>query len=317
MLSWEIHLSHQREKNPSSHLVRSMQRSEREAPVKCFFCGWKLGGLQMKRETLSGEVIHPRRVVWEIIFSFSSWFWEDHHPVYFILSCRTFRRLKVDKQVKSRAADSQAVEKIGCDTSPSRTATQLHPPKQSSESEGFFLDTGTTHVWKACPSPESFKSHYPPKFFFVFAGHRPERRFHLGLRVSWHYSSTTWPSLCSKRLWLTWESRLSKDAMKQYQQQKDTKLPEDALCFWNSFLLFGLVLVDSARACGVAKPKAGNPKMSKPWGRNRQIPNPKNPLSTHSFYWHFGIFLHFSNLRQNARKTTPNPTKSKIISKCT
>lgn len=148
MLSWEIHLSHQREKNPSSHLVRSMQRSEREAPVKCFFCGWKLGGLQMKRETLSGEVIHPRRVVWEItFFLFKLVLGRPWSSLFYPFL--SFRRLKVDKQVKSRAADSQAVEKIGCDTSPSRTATQLHPPKQSSESEGFFLvDTGTTHVWK-------------------------------------------------------------------------------------------------------------------------------------------------------------------------
>ena len=186
-----------------------------------FFCGWKLGGLQMKRETLSGEVIHPRRVVWEMFFVSlgrpSSCLF---HPFL------SFRRLKVDKQVKSRAADSQAVEKIGCDTSPGQLPSCI---PQSSESEGFFLDTGSTHVWKQ----ESGLS--KPKILqipFVFAGHWPERRFHLGLRVSWH-SPTTWPSLCSKRLWLTWESRLSKDAMKQYQQQKDAKLPEDALCFWN------------------------------------------------------------------------------------
>ena len=138
MLSWEIHLSHQREKNPSSHLVRSMQRSEREAPVKCFFCGWKLGGLQMKRETLSGEVIHPRRVVWEItFFLFKLVLGRPWSSLFYPFL--SFRRLKVDKQVKSRAADSQAVEKIGCDTSPSRAATQLHPPSKVRRVEGFSL----------------------------------------------------------------------------------------------------------------------------------------------------------------------------------
>lgn len=138
MLSWEIHLSHQREKNPSSHLVRSMQRSEREAPVKCFFCGWKLGGLQMKRETLSGEVIHPRRVVWEItFFLFKLVLGRPWSSLFYPFL--SFRRLKVDKQVKSRAADSQAVEKIGCDTSPSRAATQLHPPSKVRRVKGFSL----------------------------------------------------------------------------------------------------------------------------------------------------------------------------------
>lgn len=311
MLSCEIHLYHQREKNPSSHLVRSMQRSEREAPVKCFFLWLKARRLadeegdSFRRSDSSAESCLRDYIffLFKLVLG-RPW------------SCLFHPFLKVDKQVKCRAADSQAVEKIGCDTSPSRAATQLHPPSKVRRVKGFSLtlEPPTFGRLVQAQNPSNPTIH---RSFFVFAGHRPERRFHLGLRVSWHYSSTTWPSLCSKRLWLTWESRLSKDAMKQYQQQKDTKLPEDALCFWNSFLLFGLVLVDSARACGVAKPKAGNPKMSKPWGRNRQIPNPKNPLSTHSFYWHFGIFLHFSNLRQNARKTTPNPTKSKIISKCT
>lgn len=142
MLSCEIHLYHQREKNPSSHLVRSMQRSEREAPVKCFFLWLKARRLadeegdSFRRSDSSAESCLRDYIffLFKLVLG-RPW------------SCLFHPFLKVDKQVKCRAADSQAVEKIGCDTSPSRAATQLHPGSKVRRVKGFSVWTLEPHTF--------------------------------------------------------------------------------------------------------------------------------------------------------------------------